>query len=237
VTRRTWADIWAARRLDPAHGSRLRQLMAADGLDTGFGDVEEAAWRAFVRRSAATAGIAPGASVFEVGCGAGAFLYELDAMGCAVGGVDASAALVGYARAALPRGRWSVGDAADLDVTEPWDYVGACGVFLYFPTLEYAGRVLARMVRKARRGVFLLDVPDLAKREATEAERRRRTGEQAYAARYDGLEHLYVAKDWFVRELAALGARDVRVEDQVIAGYGNAAGRYNVFASSSAHRA
>ena len=34
------------------YGSLLEQLMAADGLDTGFGSVSEAGWRAFVREVA-----------------------------------------------------------------------------------------------------------------------------------------------------------------------------------------
>jgi ubiquinone/menaquinone biosynthesis C-methylase UbiE len=222
--------VWAARRLDPARGALLAQLMAADGLDTGFGDVGEDAWRRFVRHTAAVAGIATGDSVFEVGCGAGAYLYELAAMGCMVGGLDASDALLGYARAALPEGRWSHGDASELDVTETWDAVVACGVFLYFPGLDYARDVLGRMARKARRCVMVLEVPDLARREATEARRRQRTGDAAYAAKYGGLTHLYMDKTWFETTLRALGFGRVRIEDQAIEGYENSASRYNVFA-------
>jgi trans-aconitate methyltransferase len=188
------------------------------------------------------AGLGPGDTVFEVGCGAGAYLYELSQMGCRVGGLDASASLIDCARRAMPGGHWSVADAADLDATEPWDVVVACGVFLYFPTLDYARAVLERMVRKARRGVMVLDVPDLAKREATEAERRRIVGPAAYAVKYEGLAHLYMEKAWFETALRELGLGCVRIEDQVIDGYANGASRYNVFASprlasSTAHRA
>ena len=56
-------------------------------------------------------------------------------------------------------------------------------------------------------------------------------------------------KTWLETTLRALGCTRVHVEDQAIEGYGNSAGRYNVFAwrasspdsdifaSSSAHRA
>lgn len=222
--------MWAARRLDPARGSLFAQLMAADGLDTGFGDVGEASWRGFIRHTAAVAGIRAGDSVFEVGCGAGAYLYELSEMGCTVGGLDSSEALLGYAREALPHGRWIHGDAPELDATERWDVVTACGVFLYFPDLGYARVVLERMTRKARRAVMVLEVPDLAKREATEAARRKRTGDAEYAAKYDGLAHLYMDKAWFETTLRELGFGRVRIEDQAIEGYENSASRFNVFA-------
>ena len=222
--------MWAARRLDPTRGSLLAQLMAADGLDTGFGDVDEAPWRAFVHHTAAVAGISRGDSVFDVGCGAGAYLFDLAALGCTVGGLDASEALLGYARTAMPQARWVHGDALDLDDAERWDFVAACGVFLYFPSLDYARAVLGRMARKASRGVLVLDVPDLAKHEATETARRRRIGDAAYAAKYAGLSHLYIDKAWFETALRELGFGRVRIEDQAITGYANAASRYNVFA-------
>jgi trans-aconitate methyltransferase len=204
--------------------------MAADGLDTGFGDVDEASWRAFVRHTAAVAGLGAGDSVFEVGCGAGAYLYELSRTGCRVGGLDASEALLGYARAVMPEGRWSHGDASALDPAEPWDATVACGVFLYFPDLDYARAVLQRMARKARRVLMVLEVPDLAKRDATESMRRRLRGEAEYAAKYDGLSHLYMAKSWFETTLPELGFGKIRIEDQAIEGYANSAARYNVYA-------
>ncbi len=99
----TWREIWDRRRLDPSHGSTLAQLMAADGLDTGFGSVTETAWRAFVDHVACTLDLRAGTRVFEVGCGAGAFLYPLYESGCTVAGLDQSAALVSYAAQAMPR--------------------------------------------------------------------------------------------------------------------------------------
>ena len=115
-------------------------------------------------------------------------------------------------------------------IAERWDFVAACGVFLYFPSLDYARAVLGRMARKASRGVLVLDVPDLAKHEATETARRRRIGDAAYAAKYAGLSHLYIDKAWFETALRELGFGRIRIEDQAITGYANAASRYNVFA-------
>jgi len=226
----TWKEVWEARRMDGAGGSLLARLMAADGMDTGFGSLGEEAWRRFVRGTAGAIGIEAGSSVFEVGCGAGAYLYDLYRQGCEVGGLDASSALIGYARQAMPEGEWQIAEASRLDTSTKYDFVVSMGVFLYFPSLDYAQRVLERMVRKARRGVMILDVADLAKRDEALEMRRRMAGEEAYARKYEGLDHLAIARSWFESTLADLNVAGVRIEDQRIEGYANAAYRYNVFA-------
>lgn len=229
MTSLTWKAVWEARQLDASRSSPLAQLLAADGMDTGFGSVGEQAWSRYVVETARTIGIEPGCSVFEVGCGAGAWLYELDCMGCQVAGLDGSAALIGYAQQHLPRGQWTVGDAADLDPQPSYDFVVSSGVFLYFPSLDYARAVLERMVQKARTGLLILDVPDHACRDAALAERIR-IGGDGYNLRYDGLDHLYYERSWFQEALASLGIRRTVVRDQSIDGYINGHYRFNVFA-------
>ena len=230
MTAPTWKQVWEARRLDESLPSVLARLLAADGMDTGFGSVGEEAWRRYVLDIAAAMGMAAPASVFEVGCGAGAWLYELGRLGCRVAGLDASPALIGYARRHIPGGDWLTGDAAALDPSPPYDFVVSSGVFLYFPSLDYARGVLERMLRKARRGVVVLDVPDAARRAEALEMRRRMAGEEAYRRRYAGLDHLYFERSWFASALDSLGAAGVRIQDQAIEGYPNSRFRFNVLA-------
>lgn len=229
-----WKDVWAARTLDAGKASLLEGLMAADGLDTGFGSVTEAAWREFVMRTAATLDLGKGSRVFEVGCGAGAFLYPLYEAGCVVGGLDQSTALIGYAAEAMPEGQWTQGDASTLDPAEAWDVVLACGVFMYFPDPGYARGVIARMAAKATRAVAMLDVPDAATRDNAMAFRRGTMGEAEYAAKYRGLDHLFYDRSWMERQLIEVGATGVRTEDQQVAGYQNARFRFNAFGTTAA---
>ena len=224
-----WHQVWEARRIDRTRPGVLAQLLAADGMDTGFGSVSEDSWTRYVLAMAETVGIHAGASVFEVGCGAGAWLYQLDRLGCRVAGLDGSSTLIGYAREHLPNGHWAVGDAASLELEPQYDFVVSSGVFLYFPSLDYAQNVLARMVAKARRGLLILDVPDLSLREAALAERRRIAGD-AYSARYAGLDHLYYDRAWFHAMLTQLGANRSAIRDQAIDGYMNSRHRFNVIA-------
>jgi trans-aconitate methyltransferase len=225
----TWKEVWEARRLDPAYGSVLAQLLAADGFDASFSLIGDESWRRHVLGTAAVIGIGPGASVFDVGCGAGAYLFELAGQGCTVAGLDASSTLLRYAAQTMPAGDWIHADAAELDVREPYDFVIASASFHYFPSLDHAAGVLRRMVRKARRGVMVLDVPDLAKRDAAIESRRRMAGEEEYACKYSGLDHLYFDRAWFRTVLSDAGVARVEIADQRIEGYANAAHRYNVF--------
>ncbi len=230
MTVRGWDAVWARRRLDPTRGSTLAQLLAADGLDTGFGDCGEAAWIAFAEGVADRLGLTAGSSVLEVGCGAGAFLHPLAARGVEVAGIDRSPALIDIARTALPHGAFEVCDAAALSPQAQADAVVSCGVFLYFDDLDYARRVLAAMARSSRGAVAVLDVPDAATRDAAIAERVETVGGPArYEERYRGLDHLYYERAWMASALREAGLVDVRVEDQDIAGYRNGQYRFNAF--------
>lgn len=224
-----WQEVWERRTLDRTRPV-LEALMAADGLDTGFGDVSAGAWRAFVRRIAARLQLRQGSAVYEVGCGAGAFLHELDALGCAVGGLDASPALIGFAKEALPRGDFLCAFADALPIEPRVEAVVSCGVFLYFPSLDYARSVLAKMAAKTTRALAVLDVPDLSKQEAALRARRATLGPEEYEKKYRGLDHRYYEKAWLEAELRALGFAHVALEDQAIDGYANGAFRFNAFA-------
>jgi trans-aconitate methyltransferase len=225
-----WDALWKQRTIPPSQGSTLADLIAADGFDSGFARLSEASWSAGVRRLGAALRLTPGTSVFEVGCGAGAFLYEIERLGCKVGGVDHSPALIGMAAKAIPSGRFAVSDAAAFQLEPQVDAVISFSVFQYFSSLAYAAQVLDRMVEKVRRVVAVLDIPDLATREEDLAYRYKLAGgETAHAARYAGLDHAYYDRAWLADALRARGLVDVHVEDAAIDGYGNAPFRFNAW--------
>jgi SAM-dependent methyltransferase len=225
-----WSEVWANRQLDPSKGSVTAQLLAADGFDTGFGNVAEAHWTAYVDQWTAAMEITPETSVFEVGCGAGAFLYEMHRRGCHVGGIDQSSALIEIAKSVMPDGRFEVADAAELSLEPRTDIVVSSAVFLYFPSLEYASAVLRRMATRAERGVLILDLPDLARRDAAMAHRIATVGgQQAYEERYRGLDHLYFSRNWVEETLTSCGLVEVRTADQNLAGYANGEFRFNAW--------
>jgi SAM-dependent methyltransferase len=225
-----WDALWEGRELPPERSSTLAHLMAADGLDSGFSQVDEAAWSAGINELGGRLGLSPGTSVFEVGCGAGAFLYVLAHRGCSVAGVDRSGALVARASEVMSQGTFEVVDAAEFKLVPTVDAVLSYGVFLYFGSEQYARLVVERMRAKARRVVAILDLPDRARQTEAIADRERMAGgPAAYAARYAGLEHRYYDRDWMAEALRGLGLVDVTVEDQSIDVGGNARHRFNAW--------
>jgi SAM-dependent methyltransferase len=92
-----WGPLWGARPTDWAL-SEDRQLPT---------------YEAALERT----GLESGWSVLDVGCGAGAFLRLVAERGGAPHGIDASDALIAFARSRLPRADLRVGEMAEL----PWE--------------------------------------------------------------------------------------------------------------------
>jgi cyclopropane fatty-acyl-phospholipid synthase-like methyltransferase len=228
MTEGAWSQLWRSRQVS-ASGLQLADLLRADGFDTDFAKLSEDSWRGFVSACALRWSVGPGDSVFEVGSGAGAFSYVLSEMGVKVGGLDISERLVELAKAAIPTGEFAVGEARFTPTEPKWDAVVAMGVFMYFADLAYAEEVLARMARKARRVVALLDLPDLAKKDEAEAWRRSVIGKEIYEERYQDLPHLYFSKTWAAEALTAAGLKDICIEDQFLDPYPNGAFRFNAW--------
>lgn len=199
-----WNEVWS-RRAASGGGLDLDVLIMLDGFDTGAGRIEASDWRTYVARIAEKLDIGDRASVYEVGCGAGAFLYALcQRHALTVGGVDYSASLIAAATRALPDGEFNVLEAKDVETMPRYDYVIANGVFHYFD-LEYAAEVLDRMIKKARLAVAVMEVPDLRTKDESEALRRDMLSQEEYDAKYAGLEHTYYARDWFKAQAEARG--------------------------------
>jgi SAM-dependent methyltransferase len=222
-----WKTVWASRASVDTSQLHLSDLLAADGFDM-LGHVDVAAWGNYVGDIAARLGIASDDSLFDVGCGAGAFLYPFAQTGHPVGGLDFSPVLIDTARRAMPTGDFAVGEAATLPIEPGYDWVCANGVFLYFPDAAYAGSVLQRMAAKALRGLAILDVPDSATRDQAMAARRAAYTGEDYDSHYEGLDHLFLARDWWHVKAEELDLK-VEIRDQWLAGYLHAPFRYNVF--------
>lgn len=220
-----WREIWSSRS---GHEElpRLERALQLDGFDAPGNAITPAHWRAYVLAMATRMRITPGATLFEVGCGAGAFLIPLAEAGFAVGGIDYSPSLIEVGRSLSPSARLEVADAADLDVSEQYDHVFCHSVFQYLPTHERAHQVLTRMASKSKTSVGILDVGDAACRDRSIAARRAYEGRD-YDDRYAGLSHLYFERDWFMSAASELGYAPA-FYDSDLEGHRNAAHRYSV---------
>jgi trans-aconitate methyltransferase len=224
-----WQEIWEKKPDDQTATSTLAMLLSANGYDT-LGAVTPTAWTGHVHRIASRVALQDSESVFDVGCGAGAFLWPFHERGHRVGGLDYSSRQIARARAAMPQvADFTVGEAISLAKRSTYDAVIACGTFLYFSDLHYAEGVLQRMAAKAERTIAILDLPDQTKKDEILRWREGTLGKETYHQRYAGLSHLYYAKEWFQHLFERMGV-DYAIEDQAFEGYNHARFRFNVFA-------
>jgi SAM-dependent methyltransferase len=189
VDARDWVSFWETRARDACPpNSTLEFLIELDGF---YIDLES--WLGHAATVARLLRISPGDSLYEVGCGGGAFLLALKSqVNVLVGGMDSSPSMVSHARRALPGSRFVCADATNLDPAEKFDHVLAHSVFQYL-TSEDAATVLTLMLDKARSSVLILDVPDAGQR-----------SEIGSAAGH--MDHTYFSKMWFARQAAVHGA-------------------------------
>ena len=137
-----WKTVWGVREEDESHSSILKKLITADGFDTGYGTITEADWEQYINNISNAINVQKKDSVFEVGCGAGAFLYKFHQEGNKIGGVDYSDKLINIAKKYLVNGSFIVDEANNLDAKERYDFVISNSVFFYFPSYQYAEEVL-----------------------------------------------------------------------------------------------
>ncbi len=170
-----------------------------------------------------------GGCIFEVGCGAGAWLYLFARDGYTIGGLDYSSALIDIAKKILPADKLSeiiCAGADELPTDKKYDAVISTGVFSYFDDLAYAERVLEKMLDKSLRAVAVLDIYDKAFEDELLAERRRAI--ENYDERYRGLKKLFIPRTFF-EEFAARHKLTVRFATNNRGGYVNAPYTYHCF--------
>lgn len=221
-----WHNVWSKKKSEQSKNSTLAQLLALDGFDV-FGGMDESAWLEHSMRMADLLEIDKDSSIYEVGCGSGAFLYPFYQQGNQVAGNDYAENLVEIAKKAMPGSDIKVKEAIETDVDEKFDIVLSHGVFLYFQNYDYAAATIKRMLAKSHGKVGILDIPDLSKKKYAMKLRRTQLGEENYKRKYEGLDHLYFAKEWFI-QLAETMEIDIDITDQQLPGYTHNSYRYNV---------
>lgn len=196
-----WHAIWNRRTANAGAALSLESLIALNGFDTGATAIHASEWRTNAQRIALALGIRDGDSVYEIGCGCGAFLLALhECMDLRLGGADYSSTLIDVARRVFPDSPFDVIPATDMDTSDHYDHVLSHSMFHYL-SLDDASTVMRKMLEKARRTVGIFDLPDIATRDAAETMRRGNLPAGEYEKKYDGLAHTYFGKDWLLSQV------------------------------------
>lgn len=188
-----WKNIWEARKLT-ANGSIQEKLIRANGFDSGAEAVDVNRYTQFVELFSQLINLEPDESVFEVGCGSGAFLHPL--RNIKKGGLDYSKPLIEIAKGFIPNGDFICDAATNLNTDEKYDHVFAHSVFQYL-SLDQAKIVLSKMIQKSRKTVSILDIPNIEKRSEQEEDRKLSMGENEYNLKYQDLVRTYYPMTFF----------------------------------------
>ena len=207
-----WKEIWNKRQPPSFLDITLESLIRLDGFDLGAGFVRVDDWLENSLGVTNLLEISDGESVFEVGCGCGAFLKGLAHFrSINVSGIDYSEPLIDVAKHVFPDGEFSCIEANNMTGSKDADYVLAHGVFHYFDK-DYARTVILKMIEKARKRICILDIPDEDKMLELEALRRGQLGEADYIEKYKDLNHTYYNKSWFLNMASELNVKVSIVE-------------------------
>jgi len=229
---KTWKQIWESRNTESVNiddDQVLLKLIQTDGFDGGGGDshITAEAWMAYISLIKKELSLQEKDTIFEVGCGCGAILYPLYRSGHKVGGLDFSETLIIKAKELLHDADLIACEASNLEVLPMYDFVIANSMFFYFPDFEYAQLVLNKMYQKAKKGLAILDIPDLRLKDILEEQRRSACPD--YDEKYKGLMHLYYPKKWFLDFAEQKQCSKIAILQQDIENYGYNGLRFNCF--------
>ena len=169
------------------------------------------------------------ASVFEVGCGSGANLYFFHKDGFQVGGSDYAENLLDVAKKVIGAKNFVeciAGEAADLPTEIKYDAIFAATVFYYFPDINYAEKVLERMVAKSRHSIGIIRMLNEDTKEEYIKYRREHT--KNYDELYKNLPKLFISKKFF-EDFAARNDLEIKFDQHHMEGFWNEPFNFNCF--------
>ena len=196
-----WHSVWENRdiNLDSfKEESLLSKLIKADGFDSPTGKISESSWLKHSKKIKRLLGINSDSSLYEVGMGAGAFLYPFYNTVKKVGGIDYSQSLIKVAKKVMPEGEFINGDAITMDKKIKYDFVLSNSVFFYFPSFKYSMDILEMMYEKANSKIAILEVSNLEFIKTAEKIRKKSLNENEYKEKYKDFKHLYFPKEFFI---------------------------------------
>ena len=224
----SWRMIWNNRQ--PARRFDLADLIKLNGFDGDGTSFTPDAWLQYIATFQTKIPIDPSDSIFEFGCGCGAFLMPFYEKGHEVGGVDYSEVLISVARTNMINAELRLQNVNEPCGAKFYDIVVSHSVFHYFESYDFARIICRNMIQKSSKKVAILDVPNMQlKKESERARALAQTSDGARRIRND-VRHLYFKKEWF-EKVAKDEKVDIEIIDQAVEGYVNSRYRYNVIMS------
>lgn len=220
-----WHEIW--NKKDRVENIILETLIKADGFDVGAGSFTLENWKRYTKELFDSLDLKEDDTVYEIGCGSGAFLYLLYRSGFKVAGLDYSSILIDIANNVMKDCDFKNDEAININTNEKFNIVISHGVFHYFKDLDYAKEVIKKMIQKSNKKIAIFDVNDKTKENIYHKIRMQKLSKEEYEKKYEGLEHLFFEKSWF-EDIAKEFNLKIKIQDQNFKEYLNSNLRFNV---------
>ena len=220
-----WKEIW--NKDDRVNKIILESLIKADGFDSGAGSFTVDDWLVYTKELLYKLNIKQGESIYDIGCGSGAFVYPLYLEKHRVGGIDYSMTLINLANTIFPNEDFVYNEAINIDYNKKYDFIISHSVFHYFEHLDYAKKVIKNMIKKSNKKIAIFDVNDKSKEVYYHKIRMNGMNITEYKEKYKGLEHMFYKKSWF-EEIAEEFNLKINIYDQTFEKYVNSKLRFNV---------
>jgi ubiquinone/menaquinone biosynthesis C-methylase UbiE len=237
MNNKNWEAIWNSKYLEKKQNISLGDLINLNGFDGGAGKIDSKDWEIYIKKICELLILKNSESVFEVGCGCGALLYQMSLQKkIKVSGIDYSQSLIGVAKKIMPFADFEVANASDLSVDVKFDHVLSNSVFQYF-SINDAEKILKLMIKKAKKNIFILDIPSLEKKELCLKVRKSSLGEKEYNQKYEGLDHTFYSHEWFKNICKDQeDINEVTFCNQIIFNYNQSEFRFNCFIKKSENK-
>jgi trans-aconitate methyltransferase len=219
-----WKEIW--NKDERISKIILESLIKADGFDSGAGSFSVDDWIKYTNEFYNILKIKNTDSIYDIGCGSGAFVYPLYLKKHLVGGVDYSKILIDLANTIMQDNNFTNNEAININ-DDRYDIVLSHSVFQYFKDLDYAKNTIRKMINKANKKIAILDINDATKENEYHRIRMENMNEQDYKTKYQGLEHMFYNKEWF-ENIAKEFNLKIDIFDQTFKKYSNSKLRFNV---------
>lgn len=216
-----WEKIWKNRDVDRI---TTDYLLTINGFSSKVASFEGESFDLYFNNIFKNIELNQVKSCFEIGCGAGLFLYKLP-MSIKKYGIDYSDKLISIAKKILTDADLKVQDADKISTLKKYDLVFSHSVFQYFETHKYANSVLNKMVSISTKYILILDVLDESKYENYVEMRKKYNGDMP-----SSLNHLPFNKNFF-NEFGAKKNLDVKIIDNLYTPNENSKYRFNVIFS------
>ena len=176
-------------------------LLGMNGWDTGVSTFTINDWKKFINLIIRKFNIKKKDNVFEIGCGSGAFLLPFYKKSINCFGTDYSPKFIKHCKKLMKNGVFIKSDANNLKKFKKYkfDFIFIHSVFQYFDNIRYANQVMNQLKEITQKGtkIFILDVPNLAKKKIWKRDMIKTIGKNEFNKRYLNFKHLFYPISFF----------------------------------------